>query len=384
MDTSFRSSAAVSGAGALAGIRVVEIANYVSGPYASMLLGDLGAEVIKVEAPGAGDPFRGWGRVEYSATFGSLNRNKKSVELDIKQDAEALRRLLASADVLIENFRPGTLERIGLGYDALSKLNDRLIYCSITGFGSDGPYRDFPGYDTVGQGMSGLLSLLTEMDAPKPMGISLSDHLGGIFACYGVLAALMARERTGRGQRVQTSLLESSIAFLAENAANYFEGGEAPPTRATRTHSAQVFTFVAQDGKPFVVHLSSPPKFWEGLLRATGLTELGDDERFAKRPGRQKNYDALEAILSERMRTKPRAEWLKLLRAEDVPCGPLNNFKEVFEDPQVEHLGLKRTLPHPKRGTVTVVGSPVRLSETPVAITKAAPDLGENNKDVLG
>jgi formyl-CoA transferase len=384
MDTSFRNSRAANGTGALAGIRVVEIANYVSGPYASMLLGDLGAEVIKIEAPGAGDPFRGWGRVEYSATFGSLNRNKKSVELDIKKDGEALRKLLADADVLIENFRPGTLERIGLGYDELAKVNERLIYCSITGFGSDGPYRDFPGYDTVGQGMSGLLSLLTQMDAPQPMGISLSDHLGGIFACYGVLAALMARERTGRGQRVETSLLESSIAFLAENAANYFEGGEAPPSRATRTHSAQVFAFVAQDGKPFVIHLSSPPKFWEGLLRATELTHLGQDERFAKRPGRQKNYDVLEEILSERMRTKPRAEWLKLLRAEDVPCGPLNNFQEVFEDPQVEHLGMKRKLPHRKRGSVTVVGSPVRLSDTPVAITTSAPDLGEHNKEILG
>jgi crotonobetainyl-CoA:carnitine CoA-transferase CaiB-like acyl-CoA transferase len=213
MDTSFRNSRAASGTGALAGIRVVEVANYVSGPYASMLLGDLGAEVIKIEAPGAGDPFRGWGRVEYSATFGSLNRNKKSVELDIKKDGEALRRLLADADVLIENFRPGTLDRIGLGYDELAKVNGRLIYCSITGFGSDGPYRDFPGYDTVGQGMSGLLSLLTEMNAPQPMGISLSDHLGGIFACYGVLAALMAR--TDRTRAAGRDLLTRVVDCLS-------------------------------------------------------------------------------------------------------------------------------------------------------------------------
>jgi crotonobetainyl-CoA:carnitine CoA-transferase CaiB-like acyl-CoA transferase len=384
MDISYQNSRAASAGSALDGITVLEIANYVSGPYASMLLGDLGATVIKIEAPGVGDPFRGWGKVEYSATFGSLNRNKKSVVLDIKAEKDALRSLIKRADVLIENFRPGTLERIGLGYDDARTMNDRLIYCSITGFGSDGPYRDYPGYDTVGQGMSGLLSLLTQMDAPQPMGISLSDHLGGIFACYGVLAALMARERTGRGQRVETSLLESSIAFLAENAANYFEGGGPPPSRATRTHQAQVFAFVAKDGKPFVVHLSSPPKFWEGLLEATGLTELAADERFSTRPARSKNYDALETILAERFRTKTRNEWMTLLRAADVPCGPLNDFKEVFEDPQVEFLGMRKKLPHAKRGSVTVVGSAVRLSDTPVAITSAAPDLGEHTKEVLG
>lgn len=363
---------------------MLEIANYVSGPYAAMLLGDLGATVVKIEGPG-GDPFRGWGRVEYSATFGSLNRNKKSVVLDLKTpaDLEALRELIGRADVLIENFRPGTMERMGLGYDDVRPLNERLIYCSITGFGSDGPYRDYPGYDTVGQAMSGLLSLLTERDAPQPMGISLSDHLGGIFACYGVLAALMARERTGRGQRVETSLLESSISFLAENAANYFEGGGPPPSRATRTHQAQVFAFVARDGLPFVVHLSSPPKFWEGLLRATELDELAEDPRFSTRPARTKHYDALERILAARFKERDRAEWLERLRAADVPCGPLNDFREVFDDPQVAFLGLRRTLPHAKRGTVTVVGSPVRLSETPVAIETAAPELGADNDEVL-
>jgi crotonobetainyl-CoA:carnitine CoA-transferase CaiB-like acyl-CoA transferase len=371
---------------ALEGVTVLEIANYVSGPYAAMLLGDLGATVIKIEAPNGGDPFRGWGTVEYSATFGSLNRNKKSVVLDLKSppDVEMLRGLMCDADVLIQNFRPGTLERSGLGYDDVRELNPRLIYTSITGFGNEGPYRDYPGYDTVGQGMSGLLSLLTEMDDPKPMGISLSDHLAGIFACYGVLAALLARERTGRGQHVETSLLESSIAFLAENAANFFEGNGRSPSRATRTHQAQVFTFVASDGKPFVVHLSSPPKFWQGLLTAAGAESMANDERYVTRPGRIKNYDALDAELGAIFRTKPRDVWLELLRTNDVPCGPLNDFREVFADPQVELLGLKRTLPHPKRGSVTVVGSPVRLSDTPVTITSAAPELGADTERYLG
>jgi crotonobetainyl-CoA:carnitine CoA-transferase CaiB-like acyl-CoA transferase len=216
------------------------------------------------------------------------------------------------------------------------------------------------------------------------MGISLSDHLAGIFACYGVLAALFARERTGRGQLVETSLLESSVAFLAENAANFFEGSGKPPSRATRTHQAQVFTFVAADEKPFVVHLSSPPKFWQGLLKATESPHLGTDERFAKRPARVSNYDALNAELKAVFRTKERAVWLERLRTNDVPCGPLNDFKEVFSDPQVERLGLKLTLPHAKRGTVTVVGSPVRLSDTPVTITTSAPELGADTERYLG
>ena len=371
--------------GALDGFSVLEIANYVSGPYAGMLLADLGATVIKIEGPNGGDPFRGWGTVEYSATFGSLNRNKKSVVLDLKSagDLELLRGLVADTDVLIQNFRPGTLERSGLGYDDVHEVNPRLVYASITGFGNEGPYRDFPGYDTVGQGMSGLLSLLTEMNDPKPMGISLSDHLAGIFACYGVLAALLARERTGRGQHVETSLLESSIAFLAENAANFFEGNGKSPSRSTRTHQAQVFTFVAADGKPFVVHLSSPPKFWQGLLVAAGAETMTTDERYATRPGRIKNYDALNAELGAIFRTKPRDVWLELLRKNDVPCGPLNDFKEVFDDPQVELLQLKRTLPHAKRGSVTVVGSPVRLSDTPVTITNSAPELGADTERYL-
>ena len=370
---------------ALDGITVLEVANYVSGPFAAMLLGDLGATVIKIEAPNGGDPFRGWGATDYSPTFGSLNRNKKSVVLDLKStvDVEMLRGLIRDADVLIQNFRPGTLERSGLGYDDVKQLNPRLIYTSITGFGNDGPYRDYPGYDTVGQGMSGLLSLLTEIADPKPMGISLSDHLAGIFACYGVLAALFARVRTGRGQHVETSLLESSIAFLAENAANFFEGDGKPPTRATRTHQAQVFTFVASDGKPFVVHLSSPPKFWHGILAATGTEALAADERYVTRPGRIKHYDALNAELGAIFRTKTRTTWLELLRSNDVPCGPLNDFKDVFDDPQVTHLQLKRILPHPKRGSVTVVGSPVRLSDTPATIATAAPELGADTDHYL-
>ncbi len=370
--------------GALTGIRVIEFANYVSGPYAGMLLADLGAEVIKVETPGKGDPFRGWGRVEYSPTFGSVNRNKKSIELDLKSPAgkTAARALAKSADVVIENFRNGVMQRLGLGYDVLKADNPGLIYCAITGFGSDGPYESRPGYDTVGQAMSGLLSLLTDLEDPKPMGISLSDHLGGMVACNGVLAALVARGRTGKGQRVDTSLLEATLSFCGENAANYFETGKTP-SRATRTHRAQVYAFVDCDRKPFVVHLSSPNKFWEGLTQVAGKPEFLQDARFASKETRGKNYDALHAALAEVFKTATREHWLARLLELDVPSSPLNNFDDVFNDPQVQHLQMRVDVPHRKLGSVGLVRNALRMSETPPQIHSASPELGEHTREVL-
>ena len=371
-------------AGALDGIRVLEFANYVSGPFAGMLLSDLGAEVVKVETPDGGDPFRMWGKTDYNGTFGSMNRNKKSVTLDLKSEAgrTAARRLALSADVIIENFRAGTMERLGLGYEVLAADNPRLVYCSITGFGSHGPYRERAGYDTVGQAVSGLLAVLTDRKAPQPMGVSLSDHLAGTFAAYGVLAALMARNASGRGQKVETSLLQATLAFLGENAANFFEDHRVP-SRATRCQRAQVFAFTAGDGLPFVVHLSSPEKFWRGLLTATDRQGLAADERFATREARVKNYDALCAELAAAFSARPRAEWLDRLAAEDVPSGPINTIDEVFADPQVVALDMRKRLPHRSRGTVSVVGNPVRMSATPPRIDTAAPDLGAHNDELV-
>ena len=349
-----------------------------------MLLSDLGAEVIKIETPDGGDPFRNWGKQDYNGTFGSMNRNKKSITLDLKtREGQAAARTLAlSADVVIENFRAGAMERLGLGYEGLAVDNPKLVYCSITGFGSEGPYRGRPGYDTVGQAMSGLLAVLTDRNAPQPMGISLSDHLAGTFAAYGVLAALMARNSTGRGQKVETSLLQAALAFLGENAATFFEDGRVP-SRATRCQRAQVFAFSAGDGLPFVVHLSSPEKFWRGLLTATNREGLADDERFRSREARVKNYDSLCAELAAVFQTRPRAEWLKLLEAQDVPSGPLNTLDEVFADPQVIALDMRKQLPHRTRGTVSVVGNPVRMSATPPRVETAAPDLGAHNDTLL-
>ncbi len=370
--------------GPLHGITVVEFADYVTGPYCGALLADLGARVIKIEAPGRGDPFRGWGAAGYSATFCSVNRGKESMTLDLRTPAgqEVARALAQRADVFIENHRPGVAERMGVGYEQLRALNPRLVYCSISGFGQDGPYRDRPGYDTIGQAMGGLLSLLTDRGAPRGMGISLSDHLAGLFAAYGILGALVGRAQTGQGQRVETSLLQATVAFVGENAARYFENGEVPD-RAHRTHTAQVYAFVAGDGLPFVIHLSSPQKFFEGLARAVERPELVSDPRFANKDARQAHYDALEAILAAVFRTQPRADWLERLRAHDVPTAPLNSLDEVFADPQVQHLGMARTLHHPECGDVPLVDSAVRLTTMPHGTDVPPPVLGEHTAALL-
>jgi crotonobetainyl-CoA:carnitine CoA-transferase CaiB-like acyl-CoA transferase len=369
---------------ALEGIVVLEFANYVSGPYAGMMLADLGAEVIKIESPDGGDPFRGWGAADYSATFGSVNRNKKSVILDLKSPdgLTAARALAGTADVLIENYRAGAMDRLGLGYDTLRAANPRLVYTSITGFGGTGPYAERAGYDTVGQAMSGLLSVLTDLSNPQPMGISLSDHLTGMMAAYGILGALMAREKTGRGQRVETSLLAASIAFLGENAARFFETGKTP-SRETRARSAQVYAFVDAEKQGFIVHLSSPTKFWRGLTEVAGHPEWQEDSRFLKKRDRQDNYHVLHGLLAEIFATRTRDHWLDLLRARDVPSAAINTLDQVFADPQVKHLGLVRQIPHAKLGHVSLVGGGVNLSETPPEILSVAPDLGQHTDEIL-
>ncbi len=371
--------------GALEGIRVLELASYVTGPFAALLLADLGADVVKIEQPGQGDPFRGWGEKLYSATFCSLNRNKKSVTLDIRRDEgrDIFLKLASGSDIVIENFRPGTMEKRGLGYEAIQALNPKVIYCSISGFGQKGPYRDLPGYDTIGQAMSGLLSLLTDPEKPQGMGISFSDHLTGIYACYGILGALVHRMITGEGQRVETSLLRATISFISENAARYFETGVVP-RRAYRTKTAGVFAFVDKDGLPFVIHLSSPEKFWRGLLEAVGKKEWAEDARFRDRKGRTENYDLLTGLLQSIFSGGRRGEWLQRLQAHDVPCAPLNTLGEVFDDPQVREYGFPIEVEHPRMGKMHLVGSGVELSRTPPGIKMPPPTLGEHTGEVLG
>jgi crotonobetainyl-CoA:carnitine CoA-transferase CaiB-like acyl-CoA transferase len=369
---------------ALEGIRIVEIANYVAGPFAGLLLGDLGAEVVKIEMPPGGDPYRSWESGTYSSAFYAHNRNKRSIVLDLRtpRGLEVARALSERADVLIENSRVGAMERLGLGYEALRQTNPRLIYCSITGFGSAGPYVDRPGYDTLGQAVSGLLSQLTDQQQPQPMGIALSDHLAGLYAAYGILGALAARDRTGQGQRVDTSLLQASIGVVAENLTRTLASGEAL-TRESRVRTAQVFAFTDRDGRPFVIHLSSPEKFWLSLLDAVSYPELSTDPRFTTRPARQANREAIEELLSGIFSQGTREEWLERLQAHDVPCAPLSSLDEVIADPQVHHLGLIQQVSHPQVGPMQVVARGVSLDQTPLRLF-AAPLLDEHREEVLG
>src|SRR5918992_2438521 len=370
--------------GALAGIKVIEIASYVTGPFASQLLADMGAEVVKIEEPKRGDPFRGWGEKNYSATFCSLNRNKRSLTLDLRheQAREIVLKLAAQSDVLIQNFRPGVMEKRGLGYEDVRKVNSKLVYCSISGFGPKGPYRDMPGYDTIGQARSGLLSLLTDPEKPQGMGISFSDHLTGMYACYGVLSALVNRSITGEGQRVETSLLRASVSFVAENAARYFETGQVP-RRAHRTKTAGVFAFVDEAGLPFVLHMSSPDKFWRGMFDVVGKPEWTDDARFRDRKSRIDNHDALSEMLQKIFRSGKREDWLRRLQEKDVPAAPLNTLDEVFQDPQVKTYGFPNDVEHPKMGKVKMVGNAVDLSRTPPRMDVPPPMLGEHTEEVL-
>ena len=370
--------------GALAGIKVIEAASYVTGPFASQLLADLGAEVIKVEEPKRGDPFRGWGERNYSSTFCSLNRNKKSVTVDFRTDEgrDVLVKLLTGADVFIQNFRPGVLDKRGLGYDDIRKRNNKIVYCSISGFGPNGPYRDMPGYDTIGQARSGLLSLLTDPGKPQGMGISFSDHLTGMYACYGVLGALMHRTLSGEGQHVETSLLRASVSFVSENAARYFETGHVP-RRKHRTTTAGVFAFEDQDGLAFVLHMSSPDKFWLGLFDVVGKPEWAQDPRFNNRKARVENYDALNEQLEPIFRAGKRDDWLRRLIAKDVPAAPINTLDEVFADPQVQTYGFPIEVEHPQMGKMQLIGNAVDMSRTPPTIDRPPPVLGEQTEEVL-
>ncbi len=372
--------------GALDGIKILDLTNYIAGPFATMLLGDLGAEVYKIEIPGEGDPFRTWEKEpkDYSPSFCGLNRNKKSVTLNLKsrEGKEIFLRLARDADVVVENLRPGVVERLGIGYEDIKKINPKIIYCSISAFGQNGPYRDRPGYDTIGQALSGLLSVLTDLDHPQGPGAPFSDHLGGIYGCYGILAAIAARDRTGKGQKVQTSLLEATISFLGLSITQYLASGIVPKM-TTRVRSAQVYAFVAGDGLPFVIHLSHPPKFWQGVTEVIGRPDLRDDPRTKDRHGRIKNYDMISDILAATFKKAPRDHWLKLLGEKDVPCAPIRNLAEVFEDPQVQYLDRLEQISDPQLGAFRLVKSGISLDDTPPRLSLRPPKLGEHNEETL-
>lgn len=370
---------------ALEGTIAIEVSGHVAGPYCGSLLGDLGCEVIKVELPGEGDTHRGRNprHQGYSPSFRALNRNKKSITLNLREQEgkHILLRLLEKADILIENIRAKTRTSFGLDYEQLCRLNPRLIHCSITGFGQSGPYRDKPGFDTIGQALSGMLSLVTDLENPKVAGVSVADHSTGVFATYGILAALLARHKTGRGQFVDASLLRVSLAFIESHIVDYLNGGEA--VSRENFPRGRIFCFISSDQLPLVVHLSGHQESWEGLVKVTERTDLLKDPRFATLRGRWEHHYEIVPILQEEFSKKPRAYWLKALDAYGVANAPIYTIDEVFQDPQIKHLSLPQEIHHTKMGSSTLVGNAVNLSDTPPQFIRPAPLLGEDTDEIL-
>jgi crotonobetainyl-CoA:carnitine CoA-transferase CaiB-like acyl-CoA transferase len=369
----------------LDGITVLDLTRVLSGPYCTMLLADMGARVIKVEQPGKGDDTRGWGPPFLdgeSAYFLSVNRNKESVTLDFKHpDGRALvDRLVDRADVMVENFRPGTLAKIGLDYQALAPAHPRLVYASISGFGQTGPRRNEPGYDAVMQGEGGLMSVTGSADGPPyRLGVAIADIVSGMFAAYGVVNALFARERTGRGQIVDVAMLDSVAALLTYQAGNFFASGRVPHRMGNRHPSIVPYeTFAASDGD-FVLAVGNDEQ-WKRFCAVAGLT-LG--ERFATNRQRVMAYDELRPILAQRLRTASRQHWIAQLTAAGIPCGSVRDLQEVFDDPQLAAREMLAQLEHATIGWMKVVGMPVKLSDTPGSLRAAPPPLGAHTDAVL-
>ena len=367
--------------GALDGTVAIDASAHVAGPYAGSLLGDLGCEVIKVELPGTGDPARG--REGYGPVFRVLNRNKKSVTLNLREPEarEILYRMLETADVLIESFRPDTRKSLGLDYEELRKGNPRLVHCSVTAFGQSGPYASRPGFESIGQAVSGMLSLLTDPGDPRMGGLSITAHVTGVFAAYGILAALAARERTGAGQFVDASLLQASMGFIESHFAEFLNGGQAVTPK--NFQRGRLFCLPAGDGRPLLVHLATHQRSWEALTRVIERPDLLDDPRFAAYEDRVAHHDELMALLRQAFGGAPRTVWLERLGREDLSHAPIYAAEEVFEDPQVQHLGLPREIHHPERGATRLIGSSVNLSDTPARFVRPAPLAGENTDEVL-
>jgi crotonobetainyl-CoA:carnitine CoA-transferase CaiB-like acyl-CoA transferase len=339
---------------ALSGIRVIEQGTFITGPCCGMMLADLGADVIKIESPG-GDPYRAYQGGQYSPHFQAYNRNKRSLALDMKlnSDCALFERLAAKADVYIQNFRPGTAERLGAGVARLQELNPRLVYCSISGFGSSGPYSERPSYDSVAQALSGFLSVVVDNRRPQFLGPALADAITGMYASQAILAALVQRGRTGRGSHVEVSMLEAMAHFAIEPFAAFFALGETP-TSADRPRLAQAYILHTADARLIAIHLSSLEKFWEGLVAALDAPELKEDPRFNPRARRIAEYETLRVELDTRFARRPLEHWVRRLQAEDVPYAPVNLIDDVVRDPQVEHLGIVVPVASPHTATRAV------------------------------
>jgi crotonobetainyl-CoA:carnitine CoA-transferase CaiB-like acyl-CoA transferase len=358
----------------LAGIRVLEFGTFITGPYAAGMLGDMGADVIKIERPPGGDPMRSWEDNDYSPYFQAYNKSKRSMLLDLgrARDREACRRLIVGADVLVHNFRPGVAERVGLGADAVRGLNPRLVYCQISGFGPTGPYAGRPSYNQVVQSLSGLDSLLIDGARPTPVGPNFADTLTALFACYGILSALVRRERTGEGALVDASMLASTLAFLSADVQDYLVNGTVPGPHS-RPRFSQSYMVPTRDDRLLTVHLSSPEKFWTGLLRVIDREDLAGNPLYGQWSDRVQNYDLLREELAAAFRARTRADWLERLEAADVL-----DLAEALDDPQAKVMGLVAQLGPAQAG----VAGPIQIDHEQLA-GRAAPRIGEHTDEIL-
>lgn len=367
----------------LGDVRVLDLGQYITGPCAAELLAEMGAEVIKVE-PTTGDPFRSWESGGLNATFVAFNRGKRSVVLDLKspEGRAHLLDLVESADVLVENFRPGVLARLDIEHSTLRERNPRLVHCSITGFGRTGPYRDLPAYDGVAMGYSGLAGLLMDPQDPQVRGPAMADAITGHSAAFAILAGLHQRNQTGEGAHLDVTMLGALTHFLHSAVSKQIvEGREEGPY--TRVHSSQAHAFAAGDGKSLLIHLSSPPKFWEALCTAVERPDLATDPRFTTRPDRRRHYDALHEELRPIFASRDRADWLQRLQEHQVPCAPVNGIGDMLADEQTRHLGIIDSVEEPGSARMPRIRPPVHVDGTPLPPREQAPYLGEHTDDVL-
>jgi formyl-CoA transferase/CoA:oxalate CoA-transferase len=367
---------------------VVDLSRILSGPVCTMLMADMGAQVIKVEPPPAGDDSRQWGPPfigGISTYFLSVNRNKKSLGLNLKTETgrQILWKLIERADVVIENFRPGVLDKLGFGYDAVAKTNPRAVYCSISGFGQTGPYRDRPGYDVIAQGESGMMDLTGYPDAPPAkLGASLADVVAGLYAFNGICLALLARHKTGRGQLVDISLLDAMVSTLTYHALIYLTTGRSPKRAGTRHPSIVPYeSFRATDG--FVNIAVTNQKQWENFCEVLGFPAMAHDERFDTMKARLANYSELRHIIDPVVSRMTRAEVMNALSEVGIPAGPINTVGEILEDPHMHAREMVMELTHPEYGPLKTLGIPIKLSDTPGGVEKAPPKFGEHNREVL-
>jgi crotonobetainyl-CoA:carnitine CoA-transferase CaiB-like acyl-CoA transferase len=362
----------------LRGVRIVEQGTFITGPCAAMMLADLGADVIKIESP-EGDPYRSYQKGLYSPHFQAYNRNKRSLVCDLKQpaDREVFDQLIVNADVYLQNFRPGTAERLGAGTKRLRGLNPKLVYCSISGFGADGPYADRPTYDSVAQALSGFLSVVVDQERPRFLGPALADAITGIYAAFGILGALLERTHTGHGRLVEVSMFEAMAHFAVEPFAAYFALGEVPKS-SDRPRLAQAYILRTADDRLLAIHLSSLEKFWQGLTTALDADHLNRDPRFNARLARIDNYEALAEELDRLFRKRPLAEWAVRLSENDVPFAPINDIDAVVNDPQARHLGLIVPVEAHREGGHEAVRPALQFDGRRATAVTAAPLLNEH------